>query len=153
MYTATKTNTAAEKGLTKKSGKLAKEPKPAKEPKATKPTKEPKQPTAGRPRPRPDADGLAAEEHTLITDKDYRNIIKGSILGSDHFPAGERFFHKRTVEIKCAKHGCANIRRIATSDLHQVSLCEECSAEAHREKRRAERAAATAERKLARAGK
>lgn len=67
-----------------------------------------------------------------------RKIIKGSILDSN---ATKEFGPKRTVEIKCAE--CDKTRRIATSDLHQVGHCENCTGDIRKKRRREARATTT----------
>jgi len=80
---------------------------------------------------------LAAAEAALCSK--YPNIILGSLR---EVSAREGKFHmKRSVQIECAFSGCATTRRIATSDLAQVSLCEEHTRSARLQRRREARAA------------
>ncbi len=65
--------------------------------------------------------------------KDYPNIQKGTIK----FHVDGVHKNKITVDIVCSVKGCGNIRTIATSDLHQVDKCEECTKIARNERRRA----------------
>lgn len=46
---------------------------------------------------------------------------------------------KYSVEIVCQHKGCNNKRRVFTSDLFQVKLCEDHTKEARRQKRKAKR--------------
>lgn len=74
--------------------------------------------------------------------KKYPRVIKGTLRDVGQDPNKDpRWKHKRTVEIRCAKRGCQETRRVATSDLHQVTLCEEHTAEARKERRKKQQAA------------
>lgn len=88
-----------------------------------------------RSRPLLDAAGLKEEEARLR--KAYPNIVVGSLCNIGADPGKNPIWaHKRTVEIKCATPGCKNTRRIATSDLHQVEFCEDCTRAQRLERRR-----------------
>jgi len=50
-----------------------------------------------------------------------------------------KYKHKRSIAIKCTT--CSNERRIATSDLAQVHLCENCTRNARNSRKRQRRAA------------
>jgi hypothetical protein len=75
----------------------------------------------------------------------YPNIVNNSLLNATKGEPTEglttdeitRFNHKRSVIITCT---CGATRRIATSDLAQVSLCENCTRE-NRNRRKRERRA------------
>lgn len=87
-----------------------------------------------RPRPLLDAKQLVQVEQDLR--KQYPNVIKGSLRNVGDDPdKNPEWASKRTVEIKCAHPGCTATRRIATSDLHQVTMCVEHTM-AHRLERR-----------------
>jgi hypothetical protein len=73
-------------------------------------------------RPLLDSKELEAEEKDFR--KKYSSIVKGSLRNIGDDPKKDkRWRTKRTVEIKCSKRGCGEVRRIATSDLHQVTMC------------------------------
>jgi hypothetical protein len=84
------------------------------------------------PRPRKPLDpvGLTAAEAELRAK--YPHIVEGTLLnatkGIAQFwltPAeAHKFKWKRSIIIQCA---CGQQRRIATSDLAQVTLCEDCT--------------------------
>lgn len=88
---------------------------------------------------RPTAAELKAKETELR--KKYPRIVVGSIRDIET-KKGAPHYNKMTVEITCAKRGCNEVRRIATSDLHQVTMCEEHTLEQRRANRRAARLAA-----------
>jgi hypothetical protein len=99
---------------------------------------------APKSRPILDEAGLKAAEAELRTS--YPAIVKGSLRNVGDDPGKDpKWAHKRTVEIKCAHPGCTKVRRIATSDLHQVTMCEEHTHEYRLAARRKSRAAAAAE--------
>lgn len=77
------------------------------------------------------------KESELELRKEYPKIVKGSLTNIDQ-DKDSPHYQKRTVEIVCAKRGCQEVRRIATSDLHQVRMCEACT-RLERLKRRRER--------------
>ena len=82
-----------------------------------------------------DVEVLAGREVEIR--KKYRYVVVGSIcreVGGCH--AG-----KITVEIRCGGRGCGGVRRVATSDLFQVRLCEVCTREVRNKRRRAARKA------------
>ena len=64
--------------------------------------------------------------------KTYKRILPGSIRKET------KGLHKDkiTVEIKCAHRGCNEVRRVATSDLHQVNKCMAHTLEDRMERRR-----------------
>lgn len=64
---------------------------------------------------------LAAKEKEIR--KKYRRVEEGSIRKETE----GKFANKITVVIRCKHHGCDRTRRVATSDLHQVEMCEECT--------------------------
>lgn len=72
--------------------------------------------------------------------KQYPKVQAGSLA----FQEDGRWKGKQTVVIVCAKKGCTLERELATSDLFQVSMCEEHTKEA-RAARRAERRKAKAQ--------
>ena len=85
---------------------------------------------------------LAAEERALIDKYPDRNIVKGSIRDAGTL---KEFGNKRTVEIKCNGKGengkgCKVVRRVATSDLHQVSMCHDCIRQVRLDRRKDARA-------------
>lgn len=82
----------------------------------------------------------AAEEKRLREKYPNAKIVHGSVqdICTDK---NDPHYNKRTVEIKCSHPGCHEVRRIATSDLHQVKFCEEHTKQYRLEKRRIERAA------------
>lgn len=85
--------------------------------------------------------------NTLVTrEKEIRKAYKNVIAGSIRKEVDGLHANKLTVEIECSKRGCKNTRRVATSDLHQVHLCDDCTKEA-RAKRRKERLKGKAEAK------
>jgi len=88
--------------------------------------------TATKPRKkRLNKDELDAAEKVLR--KKYRQIVPGTLknLSANGSHAG-----KRTVQIRCATHGCDNVRKVATSDLAQVRFCVTCTDERRAERRR-----------------
>lgn len=76
-------------------------------------------------KPAPGKDELAARE------KEIRKTYKAVISGSIRRETNGHHVNKLTVNIECCERGCKNVRRVATSDLFQVSRCEGC-AEEHR---------------------
>jgi len=73
----------------------------------------------------------------------YPHVVLGSLR---EVSAREGKFHmKRSVQIKCTFPGCETLRRIATSDLAQVTLCEEHTRQARLRRRREARAIHKAE--------
>ena len=113
--------------------KRKKEPLPA--------TEKPK----GRPRKLLTTQELA-EEETRLKSK-YPHLIENSLLNAtkDQPTAGlndqeiKKFRHKRSCLIKCT---CEAERRIATSDLAQVTLCPNCTTNERNRRKRERRAAA-----------
>lgn len=61
-----------------------------------------------------------------------RKLVKGSLM----FDSNKQKF---TIELICSFHGCGERRRVATSDLHQVSMCEEHTKEMRNQARAATR--------------
>jgi len=93
-----------------------------------------------RPRPKLDEKELRAAEKDLKAR--YPQIVVGTLKNAE---AGEGpHANKRTVEIKCAHKGCEITRRVATSDLKQVTMCEEHTRQARLERRREARQARAA---------
>lgn len=85
-----------------------------------------------------DAEILAAKEKVLR--RTYGRITPESIRReTDGLHAG-----KISVEIKCAARACGTMRRVATSDLHQVTLCIECTKEARKKRLKDKKAAVKA---------
>ena len=85
-----------------------------------------------RPRPKLDEKELKAAEKALKVK--YPGIVNGTLKNAE---AGNGpHANKRTVEIKCAHKGCNVTRRVATSDLAQVTMCEEHTRQARLERRR-----------------
>ena len=124
------------KATKKTARKTAAQKKAAKKAPATK---------VSRPRPRLDEKQLRTAEAELK--KKYPHIVKGTLRNAEN---GGPHNQKRTVEIKCSKPGCQVTRRVATSDLAQVTMCEEHTRQARLERRRAARKAkATAKKKTA----
>jgi hypothetical protein len=78
------------------------------------------------------------DEKTLKTRYADHAIVGGSL----RFEAEGTHANKQTVEIVCGSPGCKATRRVATSDLFQVSTCSPCVAVARAERRKARRAAA-----------
>ena len=70
---------------------------------------------------------LAVAEKQLMARYKNRKIVKDSLRDSGDPKTINSFGHKRTIEIHCEVKGCKNIRRIATSDLHQVNKCLDCA--------------------------
>lgn len=81
------------------------------------------------------AEKLAEKEAELI--KQYPQIQKGTLK----FNVDGVHKNKLTVVIRCSHPGCNEKREIATSDLHQVTMCEEHTKAARNERRRAAYAA------------
>jgi hypothetical protein len=93
----------------------------------------------------PKAVDLATEEKRLADKYPKRSIVKGSIRDAGTI---EEFGNKRTVEIKCDgpgkdNKGCKATRRVATSDLHQVSKCTDCIHQVRLDRRKDARAKPT----------
>ncbi len=105
-------------------------------------TKAPKATKA--PKVEKDEAALLAEREKNLRKK-YHRINPGTL----RYETDGHHKGKYTVEIRCATRGCPNVRRVATSDLFQVSLCEECTAIARANKRKAARKEAAAARKEA----
>ena len=57
--------------------------------------------------------------------KQYPHIVPDSLREASRRVGA--FQHKRTVVIRCTGDNCANTRRVATSDLHQVNKCPVCT--------------------------
>ena len=104
-----------------------------------------------RPRKLLTAEQLLEHETALIA-KGYNHINPGTLLNATK---GEptnglsiaetiKYKHKRSVLIQCVRIECTNTRRIATSDLAQVQLCEECTKDARNTRKRSRRALARA---------
>ena len=114
-------------------------------------SKNPKIIKKGRPRKLLSQEELQTEEARFMAIG--RGIVAGTLLNAtkdspmDGLDMGEvhKYRHKRSVIIECAADGCYVQRRIATSDLAQVILCEECTRVARnarkRDRRRVARAA------------
>jgi hypothetical protein len=85
-----------------------------------------------KPRAKKEVDLAAAE--AKLREK-YDHVIPGTIkVHTEGLHA-----NRRTVEIKCANSECRNPkRRVATSDLWQVKLCEECT-KGNRSKKRSKK--------------
>lgn len=96
------------------------------------------------PRPRKPLDpvGLTAAETELRAK--YPHIVEGTLLNATKGVAqpnlspaeAYKFKWKRSVIIQCA---CGQQRRIATSDLAQVTLCEDCTRATRNANKRATR--------------
>jgi hypothetical protein len=91
---------------------------------------------AKKPKAEPKPVNLADEEKKLQDNYPERKIVKGSIKDAGTY---KEFGNKRTVEIKCGTEGCKNVRRVATSDLHQVGHCEDCIKEIRLSRRKTTR--------------
>ena len=100
-------------------------------------------PKVSRPRKKLDESDLKIEERSLRDQ--YPRIVRGTLRNATARPGPH--IHKRTVEIKCEASGCQEVRRIATSDLHQVTMCDACTVEARLERRRDARRRAAIARK------
>jgi hypothetical protein len=85
-----------------------------------------------RPRPKLDEKELRAAEKVLKAK--YPDIVKDTLKNAEAGTGPHA--NKRTVEIKCAHKGCNVTRRVATSDLAQVTMCEEHTRQARLERRR-----------------
>lgn len=100
----------------------------------------------GRPRKLLTPEELTTEETKLRTK--YPHLIENTLINAtknqpiDGLSDSEvqKFHHKRSCLIKCSN--CELQRRIATSDLAQVTLCENCTKD-ERNRRKRERRAAT----------
>lgn len=104
-------------------------------------TKANKKKVASRPRPPLDDKGLRAEEKKLRTK--YPQIVGGTLRNCGQDPDAKLIWKtKRTIEIRCGGSKCKNRRRVATSDLHQVAMCEECTTQSRLQRKRDARAAA-----------
>jgi len=86
-----------------------------------------------RPRKQLDKNELKAEERDLK--EKYPRIVPGTLKNAST-RQNSPHYQKRTITIKCAKRGCDQTRVIATSDLHQVTMCERCTTESRLERRR-----------------
>ena len=101
----------------------------------------------GRPRKLLTAQELVEEEIRLKAK--YPHLVKDSLLNAtkDTPISGltneevYKFRHKRSCLIKCV---CSHERRIATSDLAQVTLCPTCTRDARNQRKRARRILARA---------
>ena len=74
---------------------------------------------------------LAAAEKELR--KKYKQVIPGTLR---NVSTGATHKGKRTCKIKCATRGCTTTRLVATSDLHQIRFCVDCTQEQRAERRR-----------------
>lgn len=78
-----------------------------------------------------------SKEELAVAEKDLRKKYKQIVPGTlRNVSKGAAHNGKRTVEIKCATKGCNKTRRVATSDLHQVRHCVECTQENRAARRR-----------------
>lgn len=99
----------------------------------------------GRPRKLLTAQELAEEENRL--EAKYPHLVQDSLMNAtkDQPQAGltdeevGKFRHKRSCLIKCT---CGAERRIATSDLAQVTLCPSCTRDERNRRKRERRATA-----------
>jgi cobyric acid synthase len=89
--------------------------------------------TTARTRKKLTDEELKAEEKKL-KDLGYK-IVPGTLKNANG-RRNAQYHQKRTVEITCSKRGCTVTRRVATSDLHQVTMCEEHTKEARLQRRR-----------------
>ena len=127
------TNATATKPAAKKTAKAKGKPP------ATKATTKKK--VASRPRPKLDDKALRAEERELK--KKYPLIVQGTLRNVGEDPDQKPIWKtKRTVVIRCSVKGCKNRRRVATSDLHQVTMCEDCTQKHRLQRKRDARAEA-----------
>jgi hypothetical protein len=120
----------------------------------TQTTTQPNLTTRAKPKPKPrprkllTTQQLTTTEKTLkqkyphIKDGTLRNATKGMATPGYTPEEITKYNHKRSVTINCTNDGCNNQRRIATSDLAQVKLCENCTRLARNTRKRARRAAA-----------
>lgn len=83
----------------------------------------------------PKLDEAGCKKAELELRKTYKNIVPGSFKDIELTP-GSPHYMKRTVEITCAKRGCKATRRVATSDLAQVTMCPEHTRDARLARRR-----------------
>lgn len=74
---------------------------------------------------------VLAEKEAELREK-HSHIVKGSLKFNIDGP----HTNKMTVVIKCTHAGCQETREIATSDLHQVTMCPEHTREARNARRR-----------------
>jgi hypothetical protein len=80
-----------------------------------------------------EADRLLQKERDVR--RKYPRAIKGTLRKETKGSHAGKF----TVEIKCAQRNCSTIRRVATSDLFQVSCCLDCTRQLRNAARRAAR--------------
>jgi acetyl-CoA carboxylase beta subunit len=85
----------------------------------------------------PKAIVLATAEAAL--QQQYPHVVTGSLREASLHNG--KFHLKRNVQIKCASPGCEVLRRVATSDLAQVKMCEDHTRIARLQRRRDGRAA------------
>lgn len=103
----------------------------------------------GRPRKPLDTDGLRTAEAELK--QKYPQVVEGTLINATKgAPTNgltddevHKYNHKRSIIINCP---CGAARRIATSDLAQVTLCEDCTREARNQRKRDRRAEAATQR-------
>ena len=103
----------------------------------------------GRPRKLLTPEQIQEEEQTLL--ERYQHLIPNTLTNATKGNPVEgltpaevtKYEHKRSVLIKC--NDCDNQRRIATSDLAQVKLCEDCTRNARNARKRQRRADAKAD--------
>ena len=85
----------------------------------------------------PKAIVLATAEAAL--QQQYPHVVTGSLREATLHNG--KFHLKRNVQIKCSSPGCEVLRRVATSDLAQVKMCEDHTRIARLQRRRDNRAA------------
>jgi len=93
-------------------------------------------------------DAMTKEEREVLQEreKELRKTHKRITPGSIKKETTGHWAGKYTVEINCDQRGCTAKRRVATSDLHQVSSCESCTKKLRAERRRERRAELSAKR-------
>jgi hypothetical protein len=64
--------------------------------------------------------------------REYKRVLPGTIKKE----SGGVHAGKFSVEISCRQRGCANTRRVATSDLFQIDSCETCTKRLRAQRRR-----------------
>ena len=80
---------------------------------------------------------LATAEAAL--QQQYPHVVTGSLREATLHNG--KFHLKRNVQIRCSSPGCEVLRRVATSDLAQVKMCEDHTRIARLQRRRDGRAA------------
>lgn len=73
-------------------------------------------------------------------DKELCKKYKHAVAGTLQRETSGHHANRMTMEIKCCEKGCDKKRRVATSDLFQVKLCEEHSKSKRNKKARANKA-------------